>query len=401
MEVRPLGAAEADRFTRVLVRSYYGHGAATYRRETANFLSGPENYQGIFDAGRLIGVGGCPTRTITLPGSGPQPVTWVTSVGVVPGERRRGALTALMRHQLELARTQSGLALLWSSEGGIYERFGFGMAALRNSMDVPHGAEFRPGITLGSERVRHLEADEALPLIRPIFDRVAPTRVGWALRADSHWNNWLDDPAEYREGFTPYQFAVLPNGYAVYKVKHSWTENGPEHDLDVKELVAADPVSYARLWRELIDLDQAGDVEYWMAASDEPVRLLLADPRAATVRLLDSLWVRLADLPKALSLRHYSAPVESVLEVTDRFCPWNTGRWRLCVDEKGHATVERTRAEPEVSLGAAELGAAFLGGTRLAGLAAAQRVLEHRPGTVAQLSRAFAGDRDPHGAEIF
>ncbi len=43
----------------------------------------------------------------------------------------------------------------------------------------------------------------------------------------------------------------------------------------------------------------------------------------------DNLWVRIIDLPAALTRRAYAGPVDVVLEVTDELLPANAGRWRL------------------------------------------------------------------------
>jgi predicted acetyltransferase len=73
----------------------------------------------------------------------------------------------------------------------------------------------------------------------------------------------------------------------------------------------------------------------------------------------------------------------------------------LAVDADGTADVTRTDAPADLRCDVAELGAAYLGGPRLAGLAAAGRVHELRPGAVAAASRAFAGDAQPHCPEVF
>jgi Sterol carrier protein domain len=129
----------------------------------------------------------------------------------------------------------------------------------------------------------------------------------------------------------------------------------------------------------------------------------------------------------ALAQRRYAAPVDVVIEVTDEFCPWNTGRWRLTVPPVSTppatgqaagaaqagaagaarpvaglaATCERTSAPAEVALPAHALGAAYLGGTRLAPLAAAGLITELRPGALAALSAAMSWDPAPWCPLIF
>ena len=92
----------------------------------------------------------------------------------------------------------------------------------------------------------------------------------------------------------------------------------------------------------------------------------------------------------------YAHDPDVVLEVSDAFCPWNAGRYRLAA-----AGCEPTDAEPDLALDAAALGAAYLGGTTLRELAGAGRVAELRPGALARASAAFRCDVAPWCPEIF
>jgi Sterol carrier protein domain len=133
-----------------------------------------------------------------------------------------------------------------------------------------------------------------------------------------------------------------------------------------------------------------------MPAADARARIA----RARELIAADGLWVRLVDLPRALRERTYSAPLDTVLEISDEVCPWNAGQLRLAWDGSS-ATCEPTGAAPDVKLSAAELGAAYLGGTTLASLAAAGRVRERSAGALDAASVAFGGTVQPWCPEIF
>lgn len=120
----------------------------------------------------------------------------------------------------------------------------------------------------------------------------------------------------------------------------------------------------------------------------------------AAGRYRDSLWMRLVDLDRALTLRRYAAPIDVVLELSDAFCPWNAGRLRLTASATG-ASVERTSDPADLALDAADLGAVYLGGPTLLSLADAGRVRELTPGALVPASRAFVADRPPHCPESF
>ena len=114
-----------------------------------------------------------------------------------------------------------------------------------------------------------------------------------------------------------------------------------------------------------------------------------------------------SDVPKALAGRRYSAPVDLVIEVTDRDLPDNAGRWRLTTTGSGvaadgfAATCSRTSDAADLALDIADLGAAYLGGTRIGAVAAAGLVTESRPGAVRQLSAAMSWDPLPWSPLIF
>jgi predicted acetyltransferase len=362
----------------------------------------PDRFHGVYDGDEMIGTAAVLTRNMTLPGVGLVPVAAVTTVAVKPGHRRRGAMTRLMHTQLHGLHDDGGeaFAALWASEGSIYGRFGYGMSSQAVWLSVPKGTAFRPGVDTGKDRVTELPRAAALAHMTGLYERIAQQRTGWLSRSEQSWNLVLWDEPDRREGYSAIRFAVHPEGYAAFRTKRKWGDRGPEAELSVVELVTTSPTGTAALWRYLLDYDHIGEIT-GMIAADDPLTHLLADPRQATRRHVDGLWIRLVDVDRALVQRKYSAPLDTVFEVADLFCPWNQGRWRLTVDSAGSAAVERTTRDADLVLDVTDLGAAFLGGTRLTELAAAGRVRELRPGSLAPASRAFTGDYAPHCPEVF
>ncbi len=103
-----------------------------------------------------------------------------------------------------------------------------------------------------------------------------------------------------------------------------------------------------------------------MLPLDDPLLALLVDPRGALPRLGDNLWVRLLDVPTALTARRYCAPVDAVLEVSDDLLPANAGRCRLTTAPYCGGAGGAGRR------GAAGSGAHRRSGVRLVGRAAVQ-----------------------------
>ncbi|MGP4016304.1 GNAT family N-acetyltransferase [Saccharopolyspora sp. 5N708] len=357
---------------------------------------------GVFDSAEMIGAAGRLEMGITLPGSTQCPLAAVTAVGVKPGHRRRGVLTSLMRAQLDaLHRAGSPIAALFASEGAIYGRFGYGLASYETHLTLPRGATFLSTVEIDERRIREVDRKTAMEFVHRHYPVVAANRTGWLSRADRSWEIRMIDDRGERGDFGKTRFALHPDGYVIYRPKSNWTTRGPAYQLRVLELVASTPQSYAALWRYLLDFDLVAEVSWRKAAIDEPVLHLLADPRAADRRIVDGLWVRLVELDLALAARRYAAPVDVVLAVTDRFCPWNAGRWRLTADADGTANVARSEQPGQLALDVADLASAYLGGNTLAALARAGRVVELAPGALLPASRAFATEHAPHCQEGF
>ena len=93
--------------------------------------------------------------------------------------------------------------------------------------------------------------------------------------------------------------------------------------------------------------------------------------------------------------------------MTDEFCPWNAGRWRLEVTggpasgARSVASVRPTTDEPDLTLDTADLASVYLGTFTFADLARAGRVGECRPGAIAAADRLFATDAAPWCSTMF
>lgn len=365
----------------------------------------PERTHVIEDDGRLVATGAVVTREMTVPGA-VVPVAHVTAVGVTPTHRRRGLLTRIMNAQLAdvSRRGTEPLAALWASEGAIYGRFGYGVAAWHSWFRIPTKETALPGRTEHG-RLRQVSPRDALDRLGEVYDRVRVDRPGLSGRPGKWWEHLTADPKAHRHGRSALR-AVLyevdgdAEGYAIWRVKDDWSEIGPDGVVDVREVVAATPDAYAAIWRFLLSIDLIRTVKYLGAAVDEPLPHLLTNPQGVQASLSPSVWVRIVDVPSALSLRRYATPVDVVLEVSDILLPDNAGRWRL-VGDRSSAKCERTDADPDLSLGISELGAVYLGGTSLVALAGANRVTEHRRGALLDASTAFGWYRAPTTFEVF
>src|SRR4051794_36182576 len=128
MELRPATWEEFDDFGRAALSAFHQELNDADRERYAR-IDEPERSLAWFDDGRIVATTGAYTRELTVPGAVVRCAA-VTAVAVVATHRRRGLLTAMMRRQLEDLRERGdSVAALWASEGGIYGRFGYGIAA--------------------------------------------------------------------------------------------------------------------------------------------------------------------------------------------------------------------------------------------------------------------------------
>lgn len=340
----------------------------------------------------------------TVPGNA-LPCAGVTWVSVKPTHRRQGILRNMMQRQLEDVRERGeAIASLWASESIIYGRFGYGLAAqgMEFTIDRTRTAFAREAPACG--RTRIVTRDEALEAWPAAYDLVCPTRPGFYSRSEKWWRHQtLRGPdADRRVGtrfFVQYEEDGRVLGFARYRVRADGADGLPNSKLSVQELVGANDAAYASLWDFIFGVDLVGSITAYNRPLDEPLYWMLADPRRMVRRPLDSLWLRVVDVPAALEGRRYDAEGRFVLGLRDEFCPWTEGRYELEAGADG-ARCKPSTAEPDIELSAADLGAIYLGGSKPSELARAGRLQGDR----AALRRAdaiFSWDVAPWCPEVF
>jgi predicted acetyltransferase len=360
---------------------------------------------GAYDEGRMVGTAAVFTFDMTVPG-GPVPCAGVTGVSVRPTHRRQGALTALMRHQLAsiVERGTEAFASLWASEASIYGRFGYGVASRRWGVTVAaHDPAWLGRAPEG--RMRLVDEPEMAAAAPAVYDGARLDRPGMISRSAERWRTRLCDMPTHRQGASSQKLAVYerdgePRGYAWFRTKGDWADGRPCGGVRVKEAVALDPDAHGAVWRFLLGVDLMTSVTAENVPGDDPVFFRLLDPRLAKVTVTDGLYVRVLDVPKALTTRAYDRSGSVVVEVVDGFDGWAAGRYALDATPDG-AHCEATSESADLTMSATELGAVYLGDTPLRTLYGAGRVDEHTAGAVDRASRLFAWPRAAWCPEIF
>jgi predicted acetyltransferase len=407
LEVRSVSPEELPSFWQAL---YVPFGE---RPNDAQFESWREQVEldrmlAVFDSDegqQIVASAGAYSFELTLPGGATLPAAGVTAVGVRPTHRRRGLLTAMMRRQLEDIRARGeAVAVLTASESAIYGRFGYGSATDQANVEIDRrDAAFTRTGTYADGRIRLIDHEEALRLLPDVYDRLRFLQPGAVSRSPAFWAHLLQITPDPADEFGPRYYVTYTgaqsrqvDGVAHYRVKASWDLGYPAHMLQVGELLAATPDAYAGLWQYLLSVDLVQTIRAARRPMQEPLRWRLADPRRLrTTRIADELWLRLLDIPAALSARQYQASDRLVFEVSDAFRPEAAGNVLLEASTEG-TTSSYTAMGGDLALDVADLGAAYLGGVSFSLLAQAGRVVETTPGALARADLLFATDRAPY-----
>lgn len=404
-----LQAEEFDSFFEAVLRGFHEEQPLDdERRALERALVDDDRMLGFKVGDRWIATCGSFARDVVLPGGRSIPVAAVTAVTVQSSYRRRGLLRQMMQTQLEEVRDRGeALAVLWASESSIYGRFGYGMSTPRLRMSAQtRSMGFMAGLELGNGSVDEVDREVFQPVATNLYSKLRKLRVGGLSRQKSWWDYLLLDPQVARDGANAlrhvlhYDDSGTPTGYALYRVKEDGNAQGPNNEVRIVEVDGLNAAASGRLWRYLFDLDLARSFRKTNCPVDDPVQFMLADPRAVMMELSDGVYTRIVDIPQALTARAYGSEVDVVIGIEDEQLPENSRNWQLTAGPSG-ATCRPARRKPDLSMGIRELGAVFMGGPTLAGFAAAGRVVEHKSGAVARVSRAFAGDRQPHCPEFF
>jgi GNAT superfamily N-acetyltransferase len=367
------------------------------------------------DPGSYAGIYGVRPMQLALPvgdGASLVPMAGLTWVGVHPDHRRRGVLTAMLRHHVEQTHRE-GVAIsgLHASEGTIYGRHGWGVSTQTFSLSLGRGTKLTsPGLDEEANRLTTRFAsvtdDGIAERLLACETDVASTTPGMVVGSLSYYAGIAHhqrQPQALRDK-EPMRFLFAQRdgvdvGITAFRREHKWEQGNPAGKLEVFALIGA-PATRLALLRRLVDFDLMGNVTVPQVGVDDPLWHWIETRSASDVQAHDNLWLRPVDLAAALPLRSYADDCDLVVDVADPYAPWQAGRWRI-VTRGGEGAATRTDAEADLELPIAALGSALLGGTNLLARHRAGVLPERRPGAIGELWRAFRQDLAPTPASGF
>lgn len=345
----------------------------------------------------LVGVAMFYQMTMTVPGGDALDAAGLSWVSVAATHRRRGILRTMITELFEQWEAQDKtFAILTASEATIYERFGFGPACFADRVDIDLSRTRMRAQPDGSSPVVFGTTDEIARRIPELHRRWTQTRPGALARPDSWWAPILADRDSQRPPHSSgLHYLLHADGYASYRINNSVSPSRG----DVEEVIAVTEEAHTELWRVLTGLDLLSCLHAPIPV-DDPLPVKLTDHR--TVRIVghdDKMWLRILDVPRALSSRRYSDDVDVVLEITDEFR--SSGGTFVLSARNGGGIAAPSELTPTARMDISVLAMIYLGGTRARTLAAAGRLWTDSPATLEAFDRAFATDRAPFSGTFF
>ncbi len=362
---------------------------------------------GARDRGRWVATLRTVPYRLTIPG-GELRADGLTNVTVAGTHRRQGLLTRMLSASLATAHELGeAVSILIAAEWPIYGRFGYAPAvqSAHYTLRTGPGRPRLPGPAAGE--IYQVEDDELATVAPAIFDAVRRTRPGNIDRSPWWWQRSLGLDGRPKPDLDAVNHIVHvgsdgPDGYLTWKTATAFDETAELGQIAVTELMAANPSAYLGLWNYLLNVDIVDRVQLRYRPVDEPLPWLLSDGRALRETYRgDRMWLRLLDVPTALTARDYATADRLVLEVVDPDgAGYAAGRFELDVSTDG-ASCRASMASPDIRLNQHALAAAFLGGSSVSAQSIAAGVDEFTAGALRRLDALLATPLAPWCATAF
>jgi predicted acetyltransferase len=381
-DIRPIRADEYDEFLRVDATAFQFEHKKTDPPRPDTWARGElDRAFGAFIDGLMVGIGRNYSFDVTVPGGERLLAGAVSWIGVLPTHRRRGVLTAMMAALAEdsIARGEP-LSMLTASEGAIYRRFGYGVAVDRVgcTIESAHGS-FGAFVDRGS--VRFVTADQASLEFPSIYEATRST-VGSVPRPEFWWPEVLFGHESENRFYVVHETDGVPDGFVAYSVVGDWVGGINDRTLEVLDLQATNDPARLALWRFLLDVDLTVRVKCFQVPLHDPLRWALVDVRRRRVDFVnDGLWLKLLDVPAALTARSYEVD-ESLRFAVD-------GVTYELTASAGSGSCMPTADGPEVSFTREVLGSLYLGQRRASEFVATGGCTGPPP-AIARADRLFA-----------
>lgn len=377
LSIRPITDDEVSAFRHALMSTFGEEAdeADPGGNERVRKLVARERMWGAFDGTTVVGTAATFDHEIGVPGGSSLPIAGLTMVTVRPTHRRRGILREMMRLHLADARDRGVPASgLWASESQIYRRFGYGLAAMHDTIEVHATASvrFTSRWADANDAVEAIDEVAARQVLPAIYARATASRPGALRRSDLWWQErrFLETPFQ-RRGASRRRHVIARRGaenvgFVAYRQRPAFANGLPSGKVEINELHGIDARAEASLWKFAMTIDLFPSVVWWSAPVDCTLPWMLEDWRRVQRQRFDNLWLRIEDIPATLALRSYAH------EGRLRFSVDGT-TWELnALDGKGRCT--RTTEPAQIAMDLPTLASLYLGAVSASMLARAELI---------------------------
>jgi predicted acetyltransferase len=358
MEIRKI--TETERPTAARLHRYAFGGWTDEIPEVSAGSTEPDETFGLFDQGKLVSTIAVIHFQQSIRGA-LKGMGGIAAVATYPEGRRHGHIRELFRAAFrEMRQENLPVSTLSAFKRSYYAQFGYVTAdcspLVRTSMrNLTTAMNVKSGVDWEFERVRAVDAKE---VFLPFVQEVGLSRYhGFVVKSDITDRVWKGRNANALVLLVRAQGEL--QALARYRIKLTPAEDEPVQSLVVNEMY----------WRTLNARDAL--FSYFARHADQMSTITFYVPLGTgfeqwfpdaswEIRLRESWMVRVVDLEHALQDLPATPSASIVVEVSDDFCDWNNGTYKLKA-EGGRIQVKRGGTSPRARFSIEGLSALVYG----------------------------------------
>ena len=329
-------------------------------------------------------------------------VDGVTSVGTDPAYRRQGLVRKLITSRLhESHEKQIAASILWASLGAIYQRFGYGLATTsqRYTFD-PRLAGFQFDEKVQGQCIR-MEKEDAMPILLELHEKYISDKNLHLHRLQAYWKHIYFGKKSKHHVVLHQNANGEPDGYCTYTLTEARGKiPGLDQTIDVREMVYMNRNAYRAMWEYIRTHDLVMEVKMW-APQDDPLLLMLLEPRSLRSQWNDGIWLRVIDVVQLAKSRTYARTgIVSFEIIEDRECPWNIGKYKIDFDGE-QVEVNKMNGEVDFQIGINGLSTLLCGHSPLSLIANSGRACVLNSEKLSELDHFFTTRHKPYCPDNF
>jgi predicted acetyltransferase len=258
------------------------------------------------------------------------PMAGYSPVGVAPDFRGRGLASVITAdHYPTLRERGEVIAGLYPATTRLYRSVGFELGAVWTDRRFPIRSLERLSPSVGVD-VRRARRDD-VSAIKACYAAHAPRRQGWLDRPEVWWNRILDEQWDDRHLYVVDGDRGAIDGYVMYRQAPD-PERVFGYQVNVNEVVTDEVDVALALWRLVGSSASMVDTVTVLGPPEHELLFLLRE-QDLRPRMEIRYMLRVIDAAGAIEARGYPPVSASVsIELTDRHCDWNVGRWQLVIE---------------------------------------------------------------------